>query len=166
MGIIQIWLALRWHGHGSASTRNPAAQRTVADPSGRLRLLDKDVEVYRQVIRQIIARRPVGRAAVVTDPPNRLAFLTRELAGHGAFLSTGTLLDNLHFRVHLGRKLKVAPTDIEAQVLGAHGTSQVLSLVRLPAWGASRARMRLGNAAFSTTTTSRARSRREYVMQI
>ncbi|MEA2888086.1 MAG: L-lactate dehydrogenase, partial [Bradyrhizobium sp.] len=29
------------------------------------------------------------------------------------------------FRVHLGRKLEVAPTSIEAQVLGEHGTSQI-----------------------------------------
>jgi len=62
---------------------------------------------------------------VVTDPPDPLAYLTRELAGHDRVLSTGTLLDSLRFRVHLGRKLKVAPTDSEAQVLGEHGTSQI-----------------------------------------
>jgi L-lactate dehydrogenase len=35
------------------------------------------------------------------------------------------LLDSLRFRVHLARKLEVAATDIEAQVLGEHGTSQI-----------------------------------------
>jgi L-lactate dehydrogenase len=53
---------------------------------------------------------------VVTDPPDPLAYLTRELVDHDRVLSTGTLLDSLRFRVHLGRKLKVAPTDIEAYV--------------------------------------------------
>src|SRR5712671_5671441 len=95
------------------------------DPSGRLRLLDKNAEVYRQVIPRIIAAAPDAALLVVTDPPDPLAFLTRELAGHDRVLSTGTLLDSLRFRVHLGRKLKVAPTDIEAQVLGEHGTSQI-----------------------------------------
>jgi L-lactate dehydrogenase len=102
---------------GGATDRN--------DPLGRLRLLDKNAEVYRQVIPPITAAAPDAVLLVVTDPPDPLAYLTRELAGHDRVLSTGTLLDSLRFRVHLGRKLKVAPTDIEAQVLGEHGTSQI-----------------------------------------
>jgi L-lactate dehydrogenase len=96
-----------------------------SDPQGRLRLLDKNAEVYRQVIPLINAAAPDAVLLVVTDPPDPLAFLTRELVGHERVLSTGTLLDSLRFRVHLGRKLNVAPTAIEAQVLGEHGTSQI-----------------------------------------
>jgi L-lactate dehydrogenase len=95
------------------------------DPLGRLRLLDKNAEVYRQVVPLITAAAPEAVLLVVTDPPDPLAYLTRELAGHDRVLSTGTLLDSLRFRVHLGRKLKVASTDIDAQVLGEHGTSQI-----------------------------------------
>jgi L-lactate dehydrogenase len=96
-----------------------------SDPAGRLRLLDKNAGVYREVIPQINAAAPDAVLLVVTDPPDPLAWLTRELAGHDRVLSTGTLLDSMRFRVHLGRKLKVAPTSIEAQVLGEHGTSQI-----------------------------------------
>jgi L-lactate dehydrogenase len=95
------------------------------DPLGRLRLLDKNAEVYRDVIPRVKAVAPDAVLLVVTDPPDPLAFLTRKLAGHDRVLSTGTLLDSLRFRVHLARKLTVAPTDIEAQVLGEHGTSQI-----------------------------------------
>ena len=102
---------------GGATDRN--------DPAGCLRLLDKNAEVYRQVIPLITAAAPDAVLLVVTDPPDPLAYLTRKLAGHDRVLSTGTFLDSLRFRVHLGRKLKVAPTDIEAQVLGEHGTSQI-----------------------------------------
>jgi L-lactate dehydrogenase len=62
---------------------------------------------------------------VVTGPPDPLAYLTRELARHDRVLSTGTLLDSLRFRVHLGRELNVSPANIEAQVLGEHVTSQI-----------------------------------------
>jgi L-lactate dehydrogenase len=102
---------------GGATDRN--------DPQGRLRLLDKNAEVFRQVVPLITAAAPDAVLLVVTDPPDPLSFLTRKLAGHDRVLSTGTFLDSLRFRVHLGRKLKVAPTDIEAQVLGEHGTSQI-----------------------------------------
>jgi L-lactate dehydrogenase len=96
-----------------------------SDPLGRLRLLDKNAEVYRQVIPLINKAAPDAVLLVVTDPPDPLAYLTRELVGHDRVLSTGTMLDTLRFRVHLGRRLKLAPTDIEALVLGEHGTSQV-----------------------------------------
>jgi L-lactate dehydrogenase len=96
-----------------------------SDPAGRLRLLDKNAQVYRDVIPRINAAAPDAVLLVVTDPPDPLAWLTRELAGHDRVLSTGTLLDSLRFRVHLGQKLKVASTSIEAQVLGEHGTSQI-----------------------------------------
>jgi L-lactate dehydrogenase len=95
------------------------------DPLGRLRLLDTNAGVYRDVIPRIHAAAPDAVLLVVTDPPDPLAYLTRELAGHDRVLSTGTLLDSLRFRLHLARKLKVAPTAIEAQVLGEHGTSQI-----------------------------------------
>jgi L-lactate dehydrogenase len=103
-----------------------------SDPQGRLHLLDKNVEVYREIIPRIVTAAPDAVLLVVTDPPDPLAFLTRQLAGHDRVLSTGTLLDSLRFRVHLGRKLKVAPTGIEAQVLGEHGTSQIFH------WSAAR----------------------------
>jgi L-lactate dehydrogenase len=95
------------------------------DPLGRLRLLDKNAEVFRDVVPQIVAAAPDAVLLVVTDPPDPLAYLTRQLAGHDRVLSTGTFLDSLRFRVHLGRRLNVAPAYVEAQVLGEHGTSQI-----------------------------------------
>jgi L-lactate dehydrogenase len=103
-----------------------------SDPLGRLRLLDKNAEIFRQVIPLVNAAVPEAVLLVVTDPPDPLAYLTRELVGHDRVLSTGTLLDSLRFRVHLGKTLNVAATDVEAQVLGEHGTSEVFH------WSAAR----------------------------
>src|SRR5207244_796735 len=47
-------------------------------------------------------------------------------AGHDRVLSSGTLLDSLRFRVHLAQRLAVSPASIDAQVVGEHGTSEVL----------------------------------------
>ena len=96
-----------------------------SDALGRLRLLDKNAEVYRQIVPQITAAARDAVLLVVTDPPDPLAYLTRELARHDRVLSTGTFLDSLRFRVHLGRELDVSPANVEAQVLGEHGTSQI-----------------------------------------
>ena len=96
-----------------------------SDPLGRLRLLDKNAEVYRVVIPRIIAAAPNAVLLVVTDPPDPLAFLTRELAGHDRVLSTGTLLDSLRFDCRGSHLQFSSQMHAKAQVLGEHGTSQI-----------------------------------------
>src|ERR1700741_1049651 len=96
-----------------------------SDPAGRLKLLDTNAGVYRDVVPRIVAVAPQALILVVTDPPDPLAALARGLAGHERVLSTGTFLDTLRFRFHLARRLKVNPMYVEAQVVGEHGTSQV-----------------------------------------
>jgi len=94
------------------------------DPAGRLRLLDTNVGVYRDVISRLDAVEPEAMVLVVTDPPDPLADATR-LMGHGRVLSTGTFLDSLRFRFHLARRFGVSASSVSAQVLGEHGTSEV-----------------------------------------
>jgi L-lactate dehydrogenase len=96
-----------------------------SDPAGRLKLLDINAGVYRDIIPRVVAVAPQALILVVTDPPDPLADLSRELAGHERVLSSGTFLDSLRFRLHLARRLKVNPMYVEAQVIGEHGTSQV-----------------------------------------
>lgn len=95
------------------------------DPAGRLRLLDTNAVLYREIVAKVAAAAPQALILVVTDPPDPLADLARIVAGHDRVLSTGTFLDSLRFRFHLARRLNVNPYDVEAQVLGEHGTSQV-----------------------------------------
>ena len=102
---------------GGATDRN--------DPHGRLRLLQKNAEIYRDIVPRIVRAAPEAVLVAVTDPPDPLADIAREAAGHDRVLSTGTFLDSLRFRVHLGQHFGVDPAYVEAQVIGDHGTAQV-----------------------------------------
>jgi L-lactate dehydrogenase len=102
---------------GGATDRN--------DPSGRLKLLDTNARIYKDVVPRIVQAAPDAVLLVVTDPPDPLADLARALARHDRVLSTGTFLDSIRFRVHVAERLGVSPNSVEAQVLGEHGTSQV-----------------------------------------
>jgi L-lactate dehydrogenase len=95
------------------------------DPKGRLRLLGTNAGVYREIIPRVVAAAPDALLLVVTDPPDPLADIAREVAGHRRVLSSGTFIDSLRFRFHLGKRLGVDPGSVEAQVVGEHGTSQV-----------------------------------------
>jgi len=96
-----------------------------SDPQGRLRLLDKNAEIYRDIVPKIVRAAPQAVLVAVTDPPDPLADVARNLAGHDRVLSAGTFLDSLRFRVHLGAHFGVDAASVEAQVIGDHGTSQV-----------------------------------------
>jgi L-lactate dehydrogenase len=97
-----------------------------SDAQGRLRLLDTNAKVYADVMPRVVSVAPQAVLMVVTDLPDPLADLTRHLAGHDRVFSTGTLIDSLRFRVHLADRLRVRPLDVQAMVVGEHGTSEVL----------------------------------------
>jgi L-lactate dehydrogenase len=101
---------------GGATDRN--------DHSGRLRLLDTNAEVYKDIIPQLHAVAPETLVLVVTDPPDSLADLVRML-GHEHVISSGTYLDSLGFRFHLGTRFGVSAAFVDAQIPGEHGTSAV-----------------------------------------
>lgn len=97
-----------------------------ADPQGRLRLAAENALIYADVVPKIVDAAPAAVLMVVTDPPDPLADITRQLAGHNRVFSAGTLLDSLRFRVHLAERLNVPPSEVDAVVVGEHGTSEVL----------------------------------------
>src|ERR1700716_529147 len=109
---------------GGATDRN--------DPQGRLRLLDKNAEIYREIVPHVVGAAPRAVILVITDPPDPLADVARASAGHDRVLSTGTFLDSLRFRVHLADHFDVDANQVEAQVIGEHGVSQVFL------WSAAR----------------------------
>lgn len=102
---------------GGATDRN--------DPAGRLRLLGTNAAIYRDIVPAIVAAVPEALLLVVTDPPDPLADVARRIARHDRVLSSGTLLDSLRFRFHLGKRLGVDARSVHAHVIGEHGTSQV-----------------------------------------
>jgi L-lactate dehydrogenase len=102
---------------GGATDRN--------DPQGRLKLLAKNAAIYRDIVPRIVRAAPEAVLLAVTDPPDPLADIAREAAGHARVMSAGTYLDSQRFRVHLGKHFGVDAAHVEAQVIGDHGTSQV-----------------------------------------
>jgi len=108
---------------GANEKKGGATDRS--DPAGRLRLLATNAGIYRDIVPAILAAAPEALLLVVTDPPDPLADVTRRIAGHDRVLSSGTFLDSLRFRFHLGKRIGVDARAVQAQVIGEHGTSQV-----------------------------------------
>jgi L-lactate dehydrogenase len=104
--------------HGGATNRG--------DPAGRLRLLQQNSDVMRAIVPAVVAAAPDAVILIATDPPDALADVAIALAPKTNVLSTGTWLDSLRLRTHLANAFGVNPRSVQADVLGEHGTSEVL----------------------------------------
>ena len=88
------------------------------DRRGRLLLLPHNAGVYREIVPRIAAVAPEVPILVVTDPPDPLADVARQLTTTNPVFSSGTFLDTLRFRLQIARKLGQSPSPLEAPVAG------------------------------------------------
>jgi L-lactate dehydrogenase len=96
------------------------------DKEGRLRLLDTNDPIFRNVVPKVVSAAPDAILLVVTNPLDPMVELTRRLAIDKAVLGTGTFLDSLRFKTALAERLGVAPESVTAIVIGERCLSSVL----------------------------------------
>jgi L-lactate dehydrogenase len=96
-----------------------------SDPQGRRRLTPVNARVYADIVPRVQAAAPGTTLLTITDPPDPLAELARHLAPDLHILSAGTVIDTLRFRYRIAREFGIRACDVDATVLGEHGTSSV-----------------------------------------
>jgi L-lactate dehydrogenase len=94
----------------------------------RLQLLERNVEVFKKVIPQVLQFAPEALLLVVSNPVDVITQVVTKLSGinPAKVIGSGTILDTARFRALLGEYLGVAPVSVHAYVLGEHGDSEVL----------------------------------------
>lgn len=93
----------------------------------RLDLLQRNADIFREVIGELDAHAPGAILLVATNPVDVLTYITQQLSTRPAHrvIGTGTLLDTARFRALLGRHYGVDPRSVHAYILGEHGDSEV-----------------------------------------
>jgi L-lactate dehydrogenase len=98
----------------------------------RLQLLQRNAEVFRDVVPQIVSHAPDAILVVATNPVDVMTHLVVQVAaGCGVpamrVLGSGTTLDTARFRSLLGTHCGVDPQHVHGHVVGEHGDSEVLT---------------------------------------
>jgi len=96
----------------------------------RLELLQRNAEIFNQIVPLVIEYAHEAILLVTTNPVDVLTHLTADIADmHGIHRSrvigSGTTLDTARFRSLLGNHLGVDPPHIHGYVVGEHGDSEV-----------------------------------------
>jgi L-lactate dehydrogenase len=98
----------------------------------RLELLQRNAEVFRQIVPSVLRAAPDAVLLVVTNPVDIMTHLAARFAAEFGVpptrvLGSGTTLDTARFRALLGRHFDVDPQYVHAYVIGEHGDSEVLA---------------------------------------
>ncbi|MBT9370736.1 L-lactate dehydrogenase [Rhizobium sp. CSW-27] len=95
----------------------------------RLALLERNADVFRQVVGAVLAVAPDAILLIASNPVDIMTQITTRLSGlpPHRVIGSGTILDTARFRSLLGRHLGISPQSVHAYVLGEHGDSEVLT---------------------------------------
>jgi L-lactate dehydrogenase len=98
----------------------------------RLQLLQRNAEVFRQIIPAILQYAPRTVLLTVTNPVDIMTHLAARFAAEFGVpqtrvIGSGTTLDTARFRALLGRHFGVDAHHVHAYVIGEHGDSEVLA---------------------------------------
>lgn len=91
----------------------------------RLDLMQKNVEIFKNIIPEIKARQCEGVLFIISNPVDILTYVTLKLSGFESHrvIGSGTILDTARLKTILATYLKVSIKDVDAYVLGEHGNS-------------------------------------------
>ncbi len=98
----------------------------------RLQLLQRNAEVFRQVVPEVLRHAPSAVLVVATNPVDIMTHLAARFAAQCGVptqrvLGSGTTLDTARFRTLLGTHCGVDPHHVHGYVIGEHGDSEVLT---------------------------------------
>jgi L-lactate dehydrogenase len=98
----------------------------------RLQLLQRNAQVFREVVPAVLKQAPEAVLVVASNPVDVMTHLAARFASDlgvpaGRVLGSGTTLDTARFRSLLGGHCGVDAHHIHAYVVGEHGDSEVLT---------------------------------------
>ena len=93
----------------------------------RLELVEKNVNIFKQIIPEIAKRNEEGIMLIVANPVDILTYAALKISGwaEGRILGMGTVLDTARLRYLLSDKLSVDARNIHAYMVGEHGRGEV-----------------------------------------
>ncbi|MEI8176697.1 MAG: L-lactate dehydrogenase, partial [Candidatus Omnitrophota bacterium] len=99
----------------------------------RIDLVKDNVEVYRQIIPQVMKYAPGAIFLIVSNPVDVLSYAAYKFSGKPAHevIGSGTVLDSARFRYLLSKHCHIDPHNIHAYILGEHGDTE------FPVWSSA-----------------------------
>jgi malate dehydrogenase len=102
----------------------------------REELIGTNAGIVRSVTENILKHSPDTIIIVVSNPMDTMNYLTYKTSGlpKNRILGMGGALDSARFKYYLSQELGCSPSDLNAVVIGGHGDTTMIPLIRHATW--------------------------------
>ncbi|MBD0295138.1 MAG: malate dehydrogenase, partial [Flavisolibacter sp.] len=121
-----------------------AGSRVVVITSGlprkpgmtREELIGTNANIVKGVTQNILEHSPDAIIIVISNPMDTMTYLTQQTSGlpKNRIIGMGGALDSARFRCYLSMALNCSPNDLNAIVVGGHGDTTMIPLIRYATW--------------------------------
>ena len=105
----------------------------------REELIGTNANIVKGVTQNILQHSPDAIIIVVSNPMDTMTYLTLGASGlpKNKIIGMGGILDSARFKYYLSQALSCSPNDLNATVIGGHGDTTMIPLIRYATWNSA-----------------------------
>src|SRR5687767_15438748 len=102
----------------------------------REELIGTNAGIVKGVTENILKHSPDAIIIVISNPMDTMTYLTLQSSGlpKNRIIGMGGALDSARFKCYLSKALNCSPNDLNALVIGGHGDTTMIPLIRFATW--------------------------------
>lgn len=102
----------------------------------REELIGTNAGIVKSVVENILKHSPDAIIIVISNPMDTMTYLalTSSKLPKNRVIGMGGILDSARFKYQLSKQLDCSPADLNAVVIGGHGDTTMIPLIRLATW--------------------------------
>lgn len=102
----------------------------------REELIGTNADIVKGVTENILKYSPNAIIIVVSNPMDTMTYLTLKTSGlpKNRIIGMGGVLDSARFKYYLSQELGCSPADLNAMVIGGHGDTTMIPLIKHATW--------------------------------
>jgi malate dehydrogenase len=105
----------------------------------REELIGTNANIVKGVTKNILDQSPDAIVIVISNPMDTMTYLTLQTSGlaKNKIIGMGGILDSARFKCYLSMALNCSPNDLNAIVIGGHGDTTMIPLIRYATWNSA-----------------------------
>ncbi|MER3472100.1 MAG: malate dehydrogenase [Chitinophagaceae bacterium] len=105
----------------------------------REELIGTNANIVKGVAQNILQHSPDAIIVVISNPMDTMTYLTLQATGlpKNRIIGMGGILDSARFKCYLSLALGCSPNDLNATVIGGHGDTTMIPLIRYATWNST-----------------------------
>jgi malate dehydrogenase len=105
----------------------------------REELIGTNANIVKGVAQNILQNSPDAIIIVISNPMDTMTYLALQATGlpKNRIIGMGGILDSARFKCYLSQALNCSPNDLNATVIGGHGDTTMIPLIRYATWNST-----------------------------